>query len=227
MAASAAMSAAVCTAARALTSAPTSTATTPTIRMTPARASATRVAPPSSAAVRRSRELAGALPARRGCVGRTVGAFTGRPGPVGAGLSCCDRCGLDRHWGYAEGQADGQLHGRSDSGGSFGRDRDPRGAPQWERGPGRRQGSSQVAADRSLSGRLARRTLREHLVARQSQQAHHGQGDRDQERDRRSKLDRGRPGIRSEPTGHRAPQVVRHHSVSPCRTAIGRGRARR
>jgi len=80
MAASAAMSAAVCTAARALTSAPRSTATTPTIRMTPARASATRVAPPSSAAVRRSRELAGALPARAGVAsgGRWAHSLVGR-----------------------------------------------------------------------------------------------------------------------------------------------------
>lgn len=78
-AASAAMSAAVCTAARAPTSAPTFTATTPVIRTSPDNANPTRVAPPCSAA-RHSSDLAAAARVRLGRAVPVAAVLTGLPG---------------------------------------------------------------------------------------------------------------------------------------------------
>ena len=78
-AASAAMSAAVCTAARAPTSAPTFTATTPVIRTSPDSANPTRVAPPCSAA-RHSSDLTAAARVRLGRAAPAAAVLTGLPG---------------------------------------------------------------------------------------------------------------------------------------------------
>jgi hypothetical protein len=80
-AASTAMSAAVCTAARAPTSAPTFTATTPVIRTSPDNANPTRVAPPCCAAGHSS-DLTAAARVRVGQAASVAAVLTGLPGSV-------------------------------------------------------------------------------------------------------------------------------------------------